>query len=90
MTKKLDPNKLFISNRKEFKKPENDSSMNNIESIVEKIHKPADEKEKTGTKRTTIDLPKPIHKAINLHLLENDLTMKDYFIGLAKKDLGVE
>ncbi len=86
MAKHLDPNKLLMSVKKE-----NNAAI--ADSIVKRIHeKPADEKEKVveETARTTFDFPKTLYKQIKLRTVELDMSIKDYLVGLAKKDLGIQ
>jgi hypothetical protein len=93
MQKKLDASKLTLGTKKEISKDQKQSDENNIETVVKKIHEnslhPSDDALKEPTKRTTLDIPKPLHKIISRHALDKDLTLKDYFLELAKKDLGV-
>ncbi len=92
MAGKLDSNKLVIGLRKDFKKPENQSEELAVETVIKKIHA-AGEKEKVivgkATKRITLDIDKPLHKQIAIRLMDKDVTFKDYFLDLAKKDLGI-
>ena len=88
MSKKLDPNKLTLNLKKEFRKPDETAQINSIDSIVQNIHKPADEKEKTEEiKRSTIEMPKSLYKRMAKHLVEKDMTFKDYFAHLVERDL---
>lgn len=91
MKKNLDPNKLLVG-IKEFKNTKNDSL--NLDSIVSKIHKPdADENKNESvnadSKRTSIDIPKELHKKLKLKIVDKDITIKDYLLELLKKDLEI-
>lgn len=93
MGTKLDANKLVIGLKKELKKEDNPSENNSIESAIRRIHNVTDDKEKIiedkSTKRITLDIEKPLHRKIALHLLDKDVSFKRYFLDLAKKDLGI-
>lgn len=39
------------------------------------------------TKRITLDIPKPLHKRIKNRVYDMEITMKQYFLELAEKDL---
>lgn len=94
MAKNLDPNKLLAGIKKDFKKET--SFAKDADSIIRMIHeKPADEKEKNilpqeEHTRTTIDIPKALHKKIRMRVADMDLTLKDYLLGLVKKDLELQ
>ena len=89
MSKKLDASKLTLNIKKDFSKPEETKPVSKIDEIVKSIHQPANEKEKNeATKRTTVDVPVSLHKRIAHHVLDKDLTIKEYFLNLAKKDLA--
>jgi len=95
MQKKIDASKLTLGTKKEINKElQKQCDKNNIETVVKRIHDNSthlsDDTLKEPTKRTTLDIPKPLHKRISRHALDRDLTLKDYFLELAKKDLGVE
>jgi hypothetical protein len=88
MAKMINPDKLTLGIRKEFKKDVPNSG-NDIENLVQKIHAvPVAKGEET--RRFTLDIPKDLHKKISRHALDKDLTLRAYFIELAKKDLGIE
>ena len=93
MATKLDSNKLVIGLKKEFKKSEFLNDEKSVESAIKKIHL-ADEKEKNiedkSTKRITLDIEKPLHRKIVNRLLDKDVTFREYFLDLAKKDLDME
>lgn len=90
MVKKLDPNKLTLGLKKELRKENTDSiSENKINLAIEQIHTSGIvSKEKTEpTKRTTLDIPKSLHKQICQRALDKDLSLKDYFLDLVKAEL---
>jgi len=93
MQKKLDASKLILGTKKEIsKEPVTPTIENNIETVIKKIHEksqPSDDV-KEATKRTTLDIEKSLHKKISRHVLDKDLTLKDYFLELAKKDLNIQ
>lgn len=41
------------------------------------------------TKRVTLDIPLSLHAEIKMNTFRKGLTIKDYLLNLAKKDLGV-
>jgi hypothetical protein len=88
MAKIINPDKLTLGIRKEFKKDAPKAS-NDIETLVQKIHAVPEVKGEE-TRRTTLDLPKDLHKRISRNALDKDLTLRAYFIELAKKDLGIQ
>lgn len=95
MQKKLDASKLTLGTKKEIsKEPVTQASENNIETAIKKIHEKSphlsDEANKEPTKRTTLDIPKTLHKKISRHVLDKELSLKDYFLALAIKDLESE
>lgn len=48
------------------------------------------EKEPEKLIRTTMDLPKHIHRAIKMKSASDGISLKDYIISLVKKDLDLE
>ena len=54
------------------------------EKAVQKIHNAKPEKE--WVKRVTIDLPFSVYAEIRKKTVDEDITLKDFFIGLAKND----
>lgn len=40
--------------------------------------------------RITVDTPKSMHMKLKIKAIENDITIRDYVIGLIKNDLGLE
>ncbi|OLY95612.1 hypothetical protein SAMN05444008_13015 [Cnuella takakiae] len=94
---KLDPNKLVLPGKKEISKPATNSQPQLVETAVQKIHEQPEngagdskpKKQEEVTRRTTLDIPESLHKAIKRRLIDNGQTIKDYFLDLAKKDLGL-
>ena len=90
MVKKFDTNKLTLGVKRELRKENIDLiSEKKIDSAVEQIHTGTlVAKEKTeATKRTTLDIPKSLHKQICQRALDKDLSLKDYFLDLVKAEL---
>jgi len=84
MSKKdLDFGKLDMKKKPEVIK--SDISLD-TEKAIELIHTQTQEKERT--KRVTIDLPFSLYVDIKKRLVEEEKTMKDYFIKLAQKNFG--
>ena len=76
----LDFGKLGSGNKPTIKKPE----MNiDPEKAVQEIHNHKPEKERV--KRVTIDLPFSVYVEIKKKIIDEESTMKDYFIRLIKK-----
>ena len=88
MSKKINPEKLTLGIKREFRK-ETPNASNEIETLVQKIHA-VPEVRQEETRRFTLDIPKDLHKKISRQALDKDLTLRAYFIELAKKDLGIE
>ena len=92
--KKIDANKLLLGAKKTVLKTVADEKKkeNSIETFINNIH--AEQKKRMDaeeTKRTTIDIPKSLHKRINQRILDKDIpSMKEYFLNLAILDLGVD
>lgn len=88
MAKKDDIANDLSRGRRNVKKPVNDTVK--AEKVVEKLHvetpnnKPV---KKEQTVRTTLDLPKSIHKAIKIATAQKEMTVKDYIVSLVKGDL---
>jgi hypothetical protein len=57
-----------------------------IDLAVRAIHSPAGKKEKL--RRLTIDMSPELHLDVKRRALEAGITMRDYFILLAERDLG--
>jgi len=91
---KIDPDKLLLGSKKAILKTvaNEKKKENSIETLISNIHAG----DKKGivveeTKRTTIDIPKSLHKRINQRILDKDIpSMKEYFLNLAILDLGVD
>jgi uncharacterized protein YdeI (YjbR/CyaY-like superfamily) len=91
MKKKFDADKLTLGSKKAVLKSvagENNKGKS-IETLISSIH--AESKQglpPEETKRTTIDIPKSLHKRINQRILDKDIpSMKEYFLNLATLDL---
>ena len=41
------------------------------------------------TKRITLDIALPLHAKIKMHCFEQGISMKEFLLGLAAKELGV-
>lgn len=94
---KLDPTKLTLPGKKTIAKPDAFKQADTVETAVRQIHEAPGKgvgedkpKEKEQTKRTTLDIPETLHKQIKRRLVDDGLTIKDYFLQLAKKDLGLQ
>ena len=92
--KKIDANKLLLGAKKTVLKAVADEKKkeNSIETFINTIHSEHTKRmDAEETKRTTIDIPKSLHKRINQRILDKDIpSMKEYFLNLALLDLGVE
>lgn len=88
MSKKINPEKLTLGIRKDFRK-DTPKAINEIETLIKKIHAVSQSSEEE-TKRTTLDIPKALHKRISRRALDKDLTLKDYFLELAELDLSAQ
>jgi uncharacterized protein YdeI (YjbR/CyaY-like superfamily) len=91
MKKKFDADKLLLGSKKAVLKSvagENNKGKS-IETFISNIH--AESKQglpPEETKRTTIDIPKSLHKRISQRILDKDIpSMKEYFLNLAILDL---
>jgi hypothetical protein len=60
-----------------------------VEKIVYRIPEPEPKVETEITKRVTLDIPLSLHAEIKMNTFRKGLTIKDYLLDLAKKDLGV-
>lgn len=86
---KLDYSKLTLgtAKRKAVKKV---VKAETIDEVVQKIHQPQkEEKEAVRTKRITIDIPIPLHAEIRKKTFDMGITMKQYFLDMAREDLGI-
>ena len=77
--KELDFEKLGPKKSTELK-PEIDT-----EKAVALIHDKKEEKERT--KRITIDIPFSLYVDVRTRVVKEEKTLKDYFLGLARKDM---
>lgn len=80
--KEIDFNKLEPLKKLKVKKLE---TTLNTEKAVQSIHNPEPEKERL--KRITIDLPFSLYKDVRKKTVEEEKTLRDYFIELAENDL---
>lgn len=89
---KIDYNKLLGKKREIKKTPKVDL----VDIAVEKIHQQEPvavvvtapkKEEKVRTKRVTLDIPIPLHAEIRKKTFDMGVTMKKYFLDLAKEDL---
>lgn len=97
--KKTDYSKLTLGRKKPVKKKV--AKAPDVDKIVEKIHieepakkvevpeaaAPPKVEEKIPTKRITLDIPVPLHKKIRIRTFGMGITMKQYFLDLAEKEL---
>ncbi|MCR9290159.1 MAG: hypothetical protein NXI23_22540 [Bacteroidetes bacterium] len=85
---KTDYSKLTLGTKKPIKREE--KRINDIDTVVEKIHTPEVEtiKKDIPTKRITLDIPVPLHRAVRNRAYDLGIPMKQYFLELAKKDLA--
>jgi hypothetical protein len=87
MKNKLDPNKLTLPGKKEIRK--NLQSLE-IDKAVMQIHEPGEKDMTEVTKRTTLDIPENLHKTIKRRCVDMGISIKDYFLDLARKDLATQ
>ena len=81
--KELDLQKLDLGIKKEVRK--SNIPQGSVETAVKSIHKSANSQERV--KRVTIDLPVSLYKRIRNKTIEEEITLKDYFMSLSEKDL---
>ena len=67
-------------------KPKKTQAKADPEQAVKSIHSQSPEKEKV--KRITIDLPFSLYVEIRKKTIEQEKTLKDYFVNLSYKDIG--
>ncbi len=83
-----------------FKKSKTSKDLEKVKEKVEAIHKDETKEPKTliKTKKTkvvekeenvriTIDLPKSLHKKLKLHAVMNEITIREFVVGLLEKQL---
>jgi len=70
-------------------KPKKEESIIDTEQAVKSIHEKnrAENIEKEKAKRVTIDLPFSLYVAIRNKTVQQEKTLKDYFVELAESDL---
>ena len=83
MSKKDDIANDLSRGRRNIKKALPDTKK--AETVVKKVHNESGE-----TIRTTLDLPKYIHKALKVATAQKEMTLKDYLVSLVKKDLNLK
>ena len=88
MSKKDDLAKDLSRGRSRNIKKTITTSEKQAEQVVEKVVSPKNEKEKTI--RTTMDLPKNIHRALKMKSAADGISLKDYIVSLIKKDLNLD
>lgn len=91
MAKKDDIANDLSRGRRNVKKPVSDTIK--AEKVAEKLHKEVSVKKpakKEQTVRTTLDLPRSIHKAIKIATAQKEMTVKDYIVSLVKGDLKLK
>ena len=89
--KKIDYSKLQLGSKKSIRKPK-EEKLTVADVAVQKIHKEAEVElpavvEKERTKRVTLDIPISLHAEIRKKTFDMGITMKKYFLDLAKEDL---
>ena len=82
--KELNLQKLDLGMKKEVRK--SNIPQGSVETAVKSIHKSSNSQERV--KRVTIDFPVSLYKMIRSKTVEEEITLKDYFIGLSEKDLN--
>ncbi|MBR9919546.1 MAG: hypothetical protein GYB31_01825 [Bacteroidetes bacterium] len=66
-------------------KPKKIKARADPEKAIESIHNKSPEKEKV--KRITIDLPFSLYVDIRKKTIEEEMTLKDYFVNISNKDI---
>jgi len=89
--KNIDYSKLQLGNKKSIRKPK-DKPQPIADVAVQQIHQQQDAElpiveEKERTKRVTLDIPISLHAEIRKKTFDMGITMKKYFLDLAKEDL---
>lgn len=88
--KNIDYSKLQLGSKKTIRKPA-EAKPTSADAAVQQIHKAAEEVikpiEKERTKRVTLDIPISLHAEIRKKTFDMGITMKKYFLDLAKEDL---
>ena len=93
MSKKDDLANDLSRGRKRNLKKTIDTTEAKAKEIVEKIapaESPQPEQVAEKLVRTTMDLPKSIHRAIKMKSASDEISLKDYIISLVKKDLNLD
>ncbi|MEM6699169.1 MAG: hypothetical protein AAF599_12275 [Bacteroidota bacterium] len=91
--KNIDYSKLQLGSKKSIRKPQPKDEKQTVADVaVQKIHQQAEIKssmveEKERTKRVTLDIPISLHAEIRKKTFDMGITMKKYFLDLAREDL---
>ena len=75
-------------NRRNIKKTVDTTEEKAVE-VVKKVVKP-NETDDNKLIRTTMDLPKYIHRAIKMKSAADEISLKDYIVSLVKQDLNLD
>jgi hypothetical protein len=59
------------------------------QKVIETPVVPEPEEVKERTLRVTLDIPQSLHAEIRTYTFKKGVTMKEYFLELAKKDIGL-
>jgi len=76
-------------NRKSLKKTIDNTTEEKAVEVVKKVVQ-STEKEDNKLIRTTMDLPRYIHKAVKMKSAADEVSLKDYIVSLIKKDLNLD
>lgn len=91
--KKIEFDKLDLGTKREVRKPATPpANVPSPDVVVQQIHEaPAEPAApKVRTKRVTLDIPQPLHAEIRKHTFDLGITMKQYFLELAKQNMGLD
>lgn len=90
--KNIDFGKLDLGKKKEVKKQvvKNEDIPDKAVEVIHNTPQPKVETQvKERTKRVTLDIPISLHAEIRKLTFDKGITMKTYFLDLAKKDMGL-
>lgn len=93
MSKKKDDlaNDLSLGRNRRSIKKTIDTTEEGAKEVVKKVVKPKEQKSDDHKLiRTTMDLPKYIHRAIKMKSAADGISLKDYIVSLVKKDLDLD
>ena len=94
MSKKKDDlaNDLSMGRNRRSIKKSIDTTEEEAKEVVKKVVQSEKIAEKGDNKliRTTMDLPKYIHRAIKMKSAADEISLKDYIVSLVKKDLNLD